>query len=69
MQKNEIDPFGHLDVNEDGVVNILDMVLVASHFGQTGTSNPTDVNEDGVVNVQDLVLVANEIGASPASVP
>ena len=51
-----------LDVNDDGVVNILDLVNVASHFGETGTAHPADVNGDGRVNIQDLVLVANGIG-------
>ena len=47
------------DLNADGVVNIQDLVLVASQFGQTGTGqNATDINKDGVVNIQDLVLVA-----------
>ncbi|MDD9972691.1 MAG: dockerin type I domain-containing protein, partial [Candidatus Poribacteria bacterium] len=49
------------DVNGDGVVNIQDLVLVASNFGQTG-ANPADVNSDGVVNIQDLVLVASNFG-------
>ena len=43
------------DLNFDGVVNILDLVLVANAFG-----DPTgpDLNSDGVVNILDLVLVA-----------
>ena len=45
------------DLNADGVVNIQDLVLVASQFGQTG-QNTADINEDGVVNIQDLILVA-----------
>ena len=45
------------DLNADGVVNVQDLVLVASQFGQTG-QNAGDINEDGVVNIQDLVLVA-----------
>ena len=45
------------DLNADGVVNIQDLVLVASQFGQTG-EHVADINEDGVVNIQDLVLVA-----------
>ena len=49
------------DVNSDGVVNIQDMVLIASNFGQTGV-NTADVNGDGVVNVQDLVWVASYFG-------
>ena len=56
-----------VDVNKDGVVNIQDLVLVASSFGETGENN-TDVNGDGVVNIQDLVLVAASFGNS-ASAP
>ena len=57
----EKDTISQLDVNEDGVVNILDLVKVASSFGETDTLNRADVNDDGVVNIQDLVLVANGI--------
>ena len=49
------------DVNNDGVVNIRDLVLVANHFGET-TPSIADVNNDGVVNIRDLVLVANHFG-------
>ena len=57
------------DVNRDRVVNILDLVLVASSFGQQvpGTGNPADVNEDGIINVVDLVTVAGAIGGSAAA--
>ncbi len=43
------------DVNADGVVNILDLVVVANAFGEPDP----DVNGDGTVNVLDLVVVAN----------
>ena len=46
------------DVNEDGVVNILDLVAVAGGFGK----DTPDVNGDGVVNVLDLVVVASAFG-------
>ena len=49
------------DVNKDGVINILDLTLVASHFGQTGDI-PADVNGDNVVNILDLTLVASHFG-------
>ena len=49
------------DINNDGVVNILDLVLVASQFGTTGPS-AVDLNGDNTVNIQDLVLVANALG-------
>ena len=43
------------DVNEDGVANVLDLVIVANALGE---ADP-DLNGDGVVNIQDLVIVAN----------
>lgn len=54
------------DVNSDGVVNILDLVLVAGNLGQSG-ENAADINGDGTVNIQDLVLVAAEIGTGAAA--
>ena len=53
------------DVNNDGIVNIQDLVLVAGAFGQpvdrTAEQNP-DVNRDGIINVLDLVRVSNSLG-------
>ena len=43
------------DINADGTVNILDMVLVANAFGE----QKPDLNGDGTVNILDLVIVAN----------
>ena len=43
------------DVNADGMVNVLDLVIVANAFGEAAP----DLNGDGTVNVLDLVLVAN----------
>ena len=54
------------DVNGDGVVNILDLVRVASSFGGSG-ENGADVNGDGVVNILDLVLVAGAFGNAAAA--
>ena len=49
------------DVNKDGVINILDLTLVAANFGETGDI-PADVNGDNVVNILDLTLVASHFG-------
>ena len=53
-------PASAADLNNDGVVNILDLVFVASHFGTTDTT--ADLNADGTVNMDDLVLVAGAFG-------
>ena len=49
------------DINDDGVVNIQDLVLVSANFGRTG-ENKADVNGDGVVDIVDLVKVAAALG-------
>lgn len=47
------------DVNGDGKVNILDLSVLASHYGATGaTLAQGDVNGDGVVNISDLSIIA-----------
>jgi peptide/nickel transport system substrate-binding protein len=50
----------------DWVVNVLDLITVASSVGWTGRPGdiPQDINKDGKVNVLDLILVATNIGAS-----
>ena len=63
-----VEPSG--DVNQDGSINILDMVLVGQNLGQKPPSNPrADVNKDGQVNVIDLVLVAEHLGEKVAAAP
>ena len=52
--------FLHGDVNQDGVVNILDLVVVVKHFGETPpTDARVDVNKDNTVNILDLVAISN----------
>ena len=59
------------DANNDGVVSVEDLVLVASNYGQTGT-NSADVNGDGVVDVDDVLVVTGALdnaGAAPSVHP
>ena len=56
------------DVNRDGMVNILDLVLVAQEFGSKPPRNTqADVNNDGQVNILDLVQVARALGENAAA--
>ena len=59
----------HNDVNRDGVVNLVDLVIVASRFGEKISGNPTpnpDVNREGVVDTTDLLSVADELPIAAA---
>ena len=53
------------DVNGDGQVSILDLILVAQRFGEAATANSKfDLNDDGIVSILDLILVAQHLGES-----
>ncbi len=56
------------DVNRDGVVSILDLILVAQQLGKrVPAGSPVDINGDGVVSILDLIRVAQGIAGSPAA--
>ena len=56
------------DVNQDGQVNVLDLILVAQYLGEDASANPqADVNGDGTINVLDLIVVAQYLGESTAT--
>ena len=57
------------DVNADGQVSVLDLILVAQHLGETAPANSrVDVNRDGIISILDLILVAQHMGESTAAV-
>ena len=50
------------DVNSDGVVNILDVVLLINIvLGQADENSAGDINSDEVYNVLDVVILVNII--------
>ena len=59
IRSNLVSSASAYDVTGDGVVNVLDLVFVASRFG--GADTDADVNADGVVNILDLVLIAGNL--------
>jgi hypothetical protein len=54
------------DANQDGKVDLEDLNLVRSNFGESGEG---DVNGDGVVDLSDLNEVRNAIGQSNLQAP
>ena len=59
-----VDDIAQVDVNNDGVIDVTDLVLVASHFRTSIThgANPNpDVNNDGFVDREDLLLVIDAL--------
>ncbi len=44
------------DLNRDGTINVLDLILVSQNFGTT----EADINGDGTTNILDLTLVAQQ---------
>lgn len=56
------------DINNDGIVDIQDLILVSSNFGGEAPKHlKVDVNGDGHVDIVDLLLVAAHFGESSNS--
>ena len=56
------------DVNNDGIVDVQDLLLVANSFEADTLEYPkVDVNEDGSVDIIDLLFVASHLGESSSA--
>jgi hypothetical protein len=51
------------DLNNDGIVNVRDVLAVVAAFGNLG--GPEDINQDGIVNMLDLLEVVAGFGSCP----
>jgi len=72
FEVNDAPIYAESDVNQDGTVNIQDLVMVANAIGHPGAADGelnADINADGVVDILDLVQVANDIGERSAAAP
>jgi hypothetical protein len=47
------------DLNRDGSVNVLDIIVLVNDFGETGAPGwlDGDINRDGIINILDLIMV------------
>ncbi len=58
------------DLNQDGKINVLDLIIVGQAIGSDASVNShADVNGDGEINILDLITVAQNFGESSASAP
>ena len=49
------------DLNDDGILNILDVVLMVNMALDGGYEDAADMNGDGVINILDIVTLINTI--------
>ena len=72
FEVNDAPIYAQSDVNQDGSVNVQDLVIVANAIGHPGVADGelnADINADGVIDILDLVQVANDIGVGSAAAP
>ena len=72
FEVNDAPIYAQSDVNQDGSVNVQDLVIVANAIGHPGAADGelnADINADGVIDILDLVQVANAIGDGSAAAP
>ena len=49
------------DVNGDGILNVLDVVLMVNLVMEEEFEDEADMNGDGIINVLDIVTLINTI--------
>lgn len=53
------------DLNQDGIINELDLMVIQSYYGIDSTclgfNKRYDLNEDGIIDLYDIVLISNRI--------
>ena len=52
------------DVNEDGVVGIVDMIILLGNWGPN-PGHPADIDADGAVGITDFLAILSEWGSCP----
>ncbi|MGH9857083.1 MAG: Ig-like domain-containing protein, partial [Acidobacteriota bacterium] len=54
--------FDDADLNQDGIINLLDFSLLAQQFGKKSYTGREDINRDGKVDILDFSVLASKYG-------
>ena len=57
------------DINQDGLVNVVDFIALNSMFGNSCMTCREDINRDGTVNVLDFIDLNSAYGADCSAGP
>ena len=49
------------DLNDDGIINILDIILIINMILDSNYNHLADINQDGIVDILDIVQIVNYI--------
>ncbi len=49
------------DMNNDGGLNVLDVILIAQETFNPEPNPIADINQDGVVNIVDVLIILNQV--------
>ena len=56
----------NLDLNNDGLVNVMDVLILIAEWGECNQCS-ADINEDGYVQIQDILILIGAWGPCPDS--
>src|SRR4030043_1853652 len=58
------------DIDDNGVIDLSDLVLVTNFFGKTsGYDQEADFDTNGLIDIYDVVYVASRVGTTPPCTP
>ena len=59
--QSAIDTSSDGDTNNDGIINILDAIIIINLILNNQYENNVDLNNDNIINIQDIIILVNWI--------